>query len=47
MLKWSEDDNFWVRRIAIDHQWCRKLDTDIALLENEPLIAFPMDSNFQ
>ncbi len=47
MLKWCEDDNFWVRRIAIDHQLCRKLDTDIALLENEPLSAFYMDSNLQ
>ena len=33
MLKWSEDNDFWVRRIAIDHQLCRKLDTDTALLE--------------
>lgn len=47
MLKWSEDDDFWVRRIAIDHQLCRKLDTDIALLENEPLSTFSMDSNLQ
>lgn len=33
MLKWSEDDDFWVRRIAIDHQLCRKLDTNVELLE--------------
>ncbi len=24
MLKWSKDSDFWVRRIAIDHQLCRK-----------------------
>ena len=24
MLEWSTDDDFWVRRIAIDHQLCRK-----------------------
>lgn len=33
MLEWSEDDDFWVRRIAIDHQLCRKLDTNLELLE--------------
>ena len=33
MLKWSNDDDFWVRRIAIDHQLCRKLDTNVELLE--------------
>lgn len=33
MLKWSEDGDFWVRRVAIDHQLCRKLDTDVELLE--------------
>lgn len=33
MLKWSEDDDFWVRRIAIDHQLCRKFDTNVDLLE--------------
>lgn len=24
MLEWSTDEDFWVRRIAIDHQLCRK-----------------------
>lgn len=24
MLDWSKDEDFWVRRIAIDHQLCRK-----------------------
>lgn len=33
MLKWSIDEDFWVRRIAIDHQLCRKEKTNIELLE--------------
>lgn len=33
MLKWSVDEDFWVRRIAIDHQLLRKERTDTALLE--------------
>lgn len=33
MLEWAEDDNFWVRRVAIDHQLLRKERTDTALLE--------------
>lgn len=33
MLKWSVDDDFWLRRIAIDHQLLRKEQTDTALLE--------------
>ena len=33
MLEWSEDENFWVRRIAIDHQLLRKEKTNTALLE--------------
>lgn len=33
MLRWSTDDDFWVRRVAIDHQLCRKLNTDTELLE--------------
>lgn len=24
MIEWSEDEDFWVRRIAINHQLCRK-----------------------
>ena len=24
MFEWSKDEDFWVRRIAIDHQLCRK-----------------------
>lgn len=32
MLEWSKDDDFWVRRIAIDHQLSFKEKTDTALL---------------
>ncbi|PJK14934.1 DNA alkylation repair protein [Lysobacteraceae bacterium NML07-0707] len=32
LLDWSTDDNFWLRRIAIDHQLLRKERTDTALL---------------
>ena len=32
MLEWSKDDDFWVRRIAIDHQLCKKEKTDSDLL---------------
>jgi len=28
MLKWSKDSDFWVRRVAIDHQIGRKDRTD-------------------
>lgn len=33
MLEWAEDKDFWVRRIAIDHQLQRKELTDTVLLE--------------
>jgi len=33
MLEWSKDDDFWVRRIAIDHQLCKKEKTNADLLE--------------
>ena len=33
LLTWSVHDNFWLRRIAIDHQLMRKDKTDTALLE--------------
>lgn len=33
MIKWSEDEDFWIRRIAIDHQLCRKEKTNTKLLE--------------
>ena len=33
MLAWSVDEDFWVRRIAIDHQLLRKERTNTELLE--------------
>jgi 3-methyladenine DNA glycosylase AlkD len=33
MLKWSKNSDFWVRRVAIDHQIGRKDKTDTKLLE--------------
>ena len=33
LLAWSVDDNFWLRRLAIDHQLTRREKTDTALLE--------------
>ena len=33
MLEWSTDEDFWMRRIAIDHQLCRKERTNTELLE--------------
>ena len=33
MLEWSKDDDFWIRRIAIDHQLLRREKTDTELLE--------------
>jgi len=33
LLRWSTDDNIWLRRVAIDHQLSRKNKTDTALLE--------------
>ncbi len=33
ILEWSVDDDFWLRRIAIDHQLLQKEKTDTELLE--------------
>ena len=33
ILKWSTDENIWLRRTAIDHQLLRKDKTDTGLLE--------------
>ena len=33
MIGWSTDEDFWVRRIAIEHQLCRKEFTNTELLE--------------
>lgn len=33
LLDWSQSDNIWLRRVAIDHQLLRKAKTDTVLLE--------------
>lgn len=33
ILDWSVDDDFWLRRLAIDHQLLEKENTDTELLE--------------
>jgi 3-methyladenine DNA glycosylase AlkD len=33
LLNWSVDENFWLRRLAIDHQLTRREKTDTLLLE--------------
>ncbi|MGX7197252.1 DNA alkylation repair protein [Enterococcus olivae] len=33
LVSWSVDEDFWLRRIAIDHQLLRKHETDVQLLE--------------
>lgn len=33
MLKWSQDPDFWLRRVAIEHQLLRKDKMKVALLE--------------
>ena len=40
MLEWSLDIDFWVRRIAIDHQLCRKEKTNTELLEKNYIRYF-------
>lgn len=32
MLRWSQDDDYWVRRLAIEYQLLRKDKTNTALL---------------
>ena len=46
MLKWSTDKDFWVRRIAIDHQICRKDKTNTELLEKILLNNFGSSAFF-
>ncbi|EJP24971.1 DNA alkylation repair protein [Streptococcus anginosus] len=33
VLEWSRDEDFWLRRIAIEHQLLQKEETDVQLLE--------------
>lgn len=46
MLDWSTDKDFWVRRISIDHQLCRKEKTNTELLEKIILNNFGSDEFF-
>lgn len=43
MLTWSKDDDFWVRRVAIEHQLLRKSKMNVALLEQ--ILINNLDSN--
>ena len=46
MLKWSKDEDFWLRRIAIDHQLGRKDKTNTKLLEQILINNFGGDEFF-
>ena len=46
MLDWSKDDDFWIRRIAIDHQLCRKEKTNTELLEKNIVNNFGSNEFF-
>ena len=46
MLEWSCDNDFWVRRVAIDHQLCRKEKTNTELLEKILVNNFGRDEFF-
>ncbi len=46
MLEWSKDEDFWLRRIAIDHQLCRKDKTNTELLEKILVNNFGSDEFF-
>lgn len=46
MLEWSKDEDFWVRRIAIDHQLGRKEKTNTKLLEAILVNYFGSDEFF-
>lgn len=46
MLRWSTDEDFWVRRIAINHQRKRKEKTNAELLEKIIINNFGSDEFF-
>lgn len=46
MLDWSVDNDFWIRRVAIDHQRLRKNKTNVELLENIIINNFGSDEFF-
>jgi len=46
MIEWSKNENFWIRRIAIDHQLNRKEKTNTKLLEQIIVNNFGSDEFF-
>lgn len=46
MLEWSEDDNIWIKRTAIEHQLNLKDKTDYELLEKIIVNCFGTDEFF-
>lgn len=46
MLEWSKDEDFWIRRIAIDYQLGRKEKTNTELLEKILINNFGSDEFF-
>ena len=46
MIEWSKDEDFWIRRIAIDHQLTRKEKTNAELLEKIIINNFGSDEFF-
>ena len=46
MLKWSKDENIWIKRTAIEHQLGLKDKTDVELLEQIILNCFGTDEFF-
>lgn len=46
MLKWSNDENIWIKRSAIEHQLNLKDKTDCELLEKIIVNCFGMDEFF-
>lgn len=46
MLEWSEDEDFWIRRLAINHQLGRKEKTNTELLEEIITNNFGSDEFF-
>ena len=46
MISWSQDENIWLRRIAIDHQLNRKNKTNTELLEKIIANNFGVDEFF-
>lgn len=46
MLEWSKDGDFWIRRIVIEYQLCRKEKTNTELLEKIIVNNFNSDEFF-